>query len=402
MKRVAALLILPLALLVATGQRPVALQAPAPLATIPFELATRHVIVKVTINNSRPLSFVLDTGAHLAVVRMPVAKELGLHLEGSVSMGGAGGGRQAGQRVKNARWSLVGLRGFSQPITLAVPFEGMSPGMGQDIDGIIGGEFIKEFVLELDYQAKQLMLHDPRSFSYRGKGETLPMQFNANNHPVMRATLTAIGAKPVEAPFTLDIGSGGALILHSPFVAEQGLPGDVKTIRAIGMAGAGGQSFGRIGRVASLQIGTYTLKDVTATFSEDQGGAFADRTLAGNIGAQIVRRFRVFFDYGRKRITLEPSSAFDEPFDGPMTGLAVRAFGADYRTFRVAEVLEDSPATEAGIRTGDVITELDGVPAAKWSLSELLETLQKTTPHKLTITRGGETISVTLTPRRLL
>ena len=83
--------------------------APAPPVTIPFEVATRHIIVKVTVNNSRPLAFVLDTGANTAIVRMATATELGLSLEGSAKTGGVGGGAQTGRLVKNATWSLVGL-----------------------------------------------------------------------------------------------------------------------------------------------------------------------------------------------------------------------------------------------------------------------------------------------------
>ena len=402
MKRRASVLLLPLALVLAAQQHSMALQAPAPLATIPFELATRHVMLKVTINNSRPLSFVLDTGANLAIVRMPVANELGLQLEGSVIAGGAGAGRQAGQRVKNARWSLVGLPGFSQPVAMALPFKRLPAGLGQDVDGIVGGEFIKEFVLELDYQAQRLMVHDRRSFSYRGKGESLPIQLNSNNHPVVNATVTPKGGKPVEVPFVLDIGSGGSVVLHSPFVEAQGLPGEQKTVRAIGMAGAGGKSLGRIGRVTSLRIGSFTLKDVATTFSQDRVGAFADPSAAGNIGAQIVRRFRVFLDYGRKRLTLEPSPDYDEPFEGPTTGLAVRALGADYRTFTITEVLEDSPATEAGLQVDDVITAVDGVAAENLTLTQLLEKIAKPRTYRLTIRRGDRSIPVTLTSRRLI
>ena len=50
-------------------------QAPAPV-TIPFELATRHVVVKATVNKSRPLAFVLDTGASRAIVRWTSRRSL--------------------------------------------------------------------------------------------------------------------------------------------------------------------------------------------------------------------------------------------------------------------------------------------------------------------------------------
>ena len=43
---------------------------------IPFELATRHILVKVTVNHSRPLTFILDTGAGSAIMRLDVANEL--------------------------------------------------------------------------------------------------------------------------------------------------------------------------------------------------------------------------------------------------------------------------------------------------------------------------------------
>src|SRR6185295_20071155 len=122
--------------------------------SIPFEPAPRHVIVKVSVNRSRPLSFILDSGANIAIIRSDVARELTLKLEGTVNGRGAGEGTQVGSFVRNATWSLVGLTGFSQPLTLALPLTELPPAMGRDIDGIIGGEFIKQFVVELDYQAR--------------------------------------------------------------------------------------------------------------------------------------------------------------------------------------------------------------------------------------------------------
>ncbi len=381
----------------------VAVRPAAAPVTIPFELVMRHIIVKAAINNSRPLSFVLDTGANSAIVRLSVAKELGLTLYGSVNSGGAGAERQAGQRVKGATWSLGGLEGFSQPMTLALPLAMLPRAFGQDIDGIIGGEFIKEFVLALDYQARTITLHDRRTFRYEGKGETLPLELNSAGHTVVKATVTPLGGQPIEHRFHLDIGSGGTLILHSPFVNEHKLPGpESTTIRAIGMMGAGGQSFGRVGRVALLQIGSFALGNPITVFSQDTGGAFADSSMAGNIGFGIASRFRMILDYGRRRIILEPSPSFAEPFGRALSGIAVVAEGADYRTFLVRDVLENSPASEAGITVGDIITSVDGISAAALTLTALNETLENPSPHALTIRRGDNAINVTLTPRKLV
>jgi aspartyl protease len=329
----------------------------AAAVSIPFELATHHVIVKAQVNGSRPLSFLLDTGANVAIVRMDTARELGLSLHGNVNARGAGAGTQAGSRVSNAAWSLVGLEGFSQPVAFALPLPELPASLGRHIDGIIGGEFIGQFVLEVDYQARRLTLHDRKTFVYRGSGQTLPIEFTSNGHPVVQATVTPLNRAPIAHRFLLDLGSGQALVLHSPFAAEQRLPGpESNTIPAIGGYGAGGRVAGRLGRVAALQIGTFTIGSPITLFLEDTGGSFADRSLAGNIGAQIASRFRMFLDYAGRRIILEPSPAYAEPFDRAFSGLAVRAEGPDYRTFRVREVLENSPAADAGLHAARIET----------------------------------------------
>lgn len=376
-------------------------QAPPP--TISFELATRHIILKVTVNQSRPLSFVLDTGAAAAVIRTDTAKTLGLSLYGTVNAAGAGAGTQAGSRVKDATWSLVGVDGFSQPVALALPFPELPSAMGRDVDGIVGGEFIKQFVVELDYQARTMTLHNRTTFAYTGKGETLPIDFTRDGHPVLKATVTPLGGTPLERLFLFDTGAGLALALHSPFVIEQRLLGrQSKTIRAIGAAGAGGRTTGRLGRVESLKIGSFIINNPIALFSEDKAGAFANPALAGNIGAQLANRFRIFLDYGRRRIILEPTARLADPFDRAFSGLSLRAEGADYRTFRVREVLEQSPATEAGIVEGDIITAIDGTEARDLTLSAVNELFEKAGTYELTIKRGAQVIKTRLTTQRLI
>ena len=71
-------------------------------------------------------------------------------------------------------------------------------------------------------------------------------------HPVVTATVS-IGGRALERKFMFDIGSGAALALHSPFVAEQHLPAPgATTIRVIGSAGAVGRIAGRLGTCGTL------------------------------------------------------------------------------------------------------------------------------------------------------
>jgi hypothetical protein len=371
--------------------------------TIPFDLVNRHIVLKVQVDNSRPLSFLLDTGAQSSIINLDRAKELGLKLQGEVSVGGAGSSLATGAFVRDSTFSLPGLPGFSQPLTLALPIGRMAPRLGHDFDGILGGEFIKQFVLELDYHARVIKLHDKEKFSYTGPGESIPIRINSSGHPIIEAEVTPVGSTPTAGKFVFDIGSGGALVLHSPFVAKNSLLGpNLKTIKAIGVGGAGGEVAARIGRVAELKIGRFRISSPITLFAQDKAGAFADPVLLGNIGQQIARKFRLFLDYRNNRIIFEPNTFFADSFDRAFGGLALMAEGKDYRTFRISEVLENSPGTDAGLQKDDIITAIDGKPAVDLSLTNLLELFERPVAYKLTVRRGDQTLQVTLTPRKLV
>lgn len=377
-------------------------RAAAPFS-IPFELVTRHIVVKVRINDSRPLSFVFDTGDKVGIVDIGVAKELGLNLHGQIHVGGAGNETLTGSMVEGARWTLPGLDGFSQPIAIAIPLGRLAARFGHDFDGIIGSDFIRQFVVEVDYQAGVIRLHNKDTFSYAGRGETIPVRLSQQGHPILEAEVTLVGSQPLKGKYVLDLGSGNSLALHRPFVAEHRLLNSAqRTIRAIGMGGAGGQTYGRIGRVAELKIGSFKLASLTTLFSEDRAGALASSALAGNIGQQIASKFKVFLDYSRSRIILEPTAMLNESIDRAQSGMALSAEGKNYTTFRITDVLEDSPASEVGLQKDDLIIKVEDTPAAELTITRLDEMFERAASYRMTIRRGDQTMQVTLKPRKLI
>ena len=364
---------------------------------------TRHIVLKVKVNDSRPLSFIFDTGDKFAIIDLDRAVELGLALQGTVRMGGAGQETPTGAFVRGATFSIPGLPEFSQPVSLALPVGKMSARFGQDFDGIIGADFISQFVVEVDYQARLLKLHDKNKFSYSGSGEIVPLKLNRGGHPIIEAEVTPADGEPLKEKFVMDLGAGGALALHSPFVTERRLLNqNLKTIKALGLGGAGGQVKGQLGRVSSLKIGSFTIQNPITLFSEDKGGAFASSESAGNIGAQIMSKFRIFLDYEKGRMILEPNSTFPAPFDRAYSGLTLQAEGNDYRIFRVTDILENSPASVLGLQPSDIIGAIDGRPASEFTLTKINELFELPVPHKLTVRRGDQTLNVTLIPKRLI
>jgi hypothetical protein len=375
----------------------------APGVRLPFSLVVRHIMLPVSVNGSRPLSFILDSGNRWACIDLARARSLRLALGGEFAVGGVGSQTRPGAFVRDAAFSIPGFPGFSQPVRLAIPMGKVASRLGQDCDGILGTEFIERFVVELDYRARTVTLHDRDTFRYRGPGESIPIRLDSNGHPVFEAEVTPVGGGPIRGRFLLDVGAGGSLVLYRPFVVAHHLPGPtLPTIRRLGGAGIGGESLGRLGRVARFRIGTLSLESPVASFSEDLAGAYASSAIQGSIGAQIASRFRLFLDYGRRRIILEPAPDFARPFDGVSAGVSLEAGDADRHAFRVREVLEGSPGSEAGLRKDDVITAIDGRSAADLTLSAIIDLFERPVAYRVTVRRGGQALTVTLTPRRLV
>jgi len=166
------------------------------------------------------------------------------------------------------------------------------------------------------------------------------------------------------------------------------------------MAGAGGGVAGTLGRVAAVRIGPFTIERPVAFFSEDRTGAFAMTEVDASVGERIAERFRIFLDYARDRVILEPSGA-PEPPERAFSGAAIEAAGAGYRTFRVSKVADKGAAARAGLAAGDVVESIDGKRAQDLSLDDVFALLEKPVTRTIAIRRGAGTRTVILTPEPL-
>ena len=73
-----------------------------------------------------------------------------------------------------------------------------------------------------------------------------------------------------------------------------------------GRIGVGGDAQTKVGSVPQLQLGRLTVDKPEANYFLK--GSPVERHLAGHIGMEVLRQFRIIFDYSRQRMILEPYS----------------------------------------------------------------------------------------------
>jgi len=291
---------------------------------IPFELDDNLIYVRVSVNGSRPLSFILDTGAY-SIIHAKHARTIGLKLKSIGPADGIGANQPDVYLVmEKVSFSLPGvvlspgrlLATSLDPVESCVnefiiDEEGRNiasdrskqGGARRDVDGILGKEIFDQFVVEIDYAKRLLNVYDRSSYKYAGSGKDIPLEVG-EQHIFARAQIRATGRAPLAGRFLLDTGSAQAVSLLKPFMNEHKLLPSTEGMTSLPVCGLGGHAKEKswIGTLEALQLGEFTVAAPVAEFRLAEPNTDAD----GFIGGAVFRRFKVIFDYSRRRMILEP------------------------------------------------------------------------------------------------
>jgi len=273
---------------------------------IVYEPFAGLILVAVTIGDSPPLDFVLDSGATQSSITDPfLARVLGLEVKEAGLARGVGSGAA---RVLEAEDTCIRIDGIEVlRARLVVHNIGirLAELAGREIHGFLGADLFERFVVEIDPVGRRLLLHDPETFDYRGGGYEVPLEV-VDRRPVVQGTVVVKeGGKEVPVRLVADTGSSRSLSLitksrrHLKPPAEQTLGASVGVV---------GETIVVVASTRRLRLGSIVAEDIeTAWFEAYRVPAVRNiENLNGILGNQLLSRFRTFFDYRGGRLVLEP------------------------------------------------------------------------------------------------
>lgn len=284
-------------LLMATKTRGAETNGTPPLAKIPIEFHQGSALVRVKVNDSQSLSFKLDTGFGVTTIHPDLAESLGLKRTGTMTIVGIAGREQAAA-YSGVSFDFGGVQ-YSPRRVVSLPSDAQR--RRRNRDGILGAGLFRRFVVELDPVAQTLALFEPTNFTYAGRGEILPFAFRQET-PIVEASINFTNREPVRGKFEIDSGCDGELCLGHDFVEANRLDGAADADRTESRRGVGGSVETRAGVLPQFQLGSLKLDRLPANFFLE--GSPVDDGLAGHIGMGTLRKFRVIFDYSRRRMIL--------------------------------------------------------------------------------------------------
>ncbi|MEQ8704885.1 MAG: aspartyl protease family protein [Phaeodactylibacter sp.] len=375
---------------------------------LPFQYTNGFIVVPVVFENWFPLNFIFDTGAeHTILSQREITDLLQLEYRRRFTLVGADLSRefyaylvsginlQAGAILAKNRSILV----------LEEDYLRLEDYTGVKIHGILGADFFRRFIIKINYRKRVISLYDPSAYRPPSEGYTrINVEFSKSKPYVFPEVVLRQGDT---STLKLLLDTGAALPLLINMDSDPGLVLPEHVIPSNLGAGLGGFLRGYKGKVPSLQLPPFRFSSVVTSYQDLQLGEIDSTQLDqrnGILGNEILRRFTVILDYIHEEAYLQPNKDYDDEFKVDRSGLLIIATGPTLRDYLIYSVLEDTPAQEAGLQTGDEIKRINWMPTTLLSLSGLIGRLQKPAGKKvrLVVKRNGKRIRTTFELRDLI
>ena len=282
---------------------------------VPFEVESGWVVIPVSINGSRPLRFVLDSGAGAAsITNAAIVDSLNLNIAGKMQVRGTGGGGAASEVsvAENVTFNIGGIELADGNLAIHSSRSGL--------DGVIGRPIFARLIVEIDWEKQVVRFHEPAKYKYSGSGKVLPLTFDEGGRPYTVGAVTMANDETIPVKLVVDTGGSHTLSLDLGSNSKIKLPEDA-TKTVLGRGGSG-EITGYTGRIRALELGGQTFKDVPTIFPDSSSGTAGVNGRQGNLGSGILRRFKVIYDYGRKQMIVEPNRFSNDPFGTVMRNTA--------------------------------------------------------------------------------
>ena len=366
--------------------------------TIKFKQISNLIIIPVSINGSDTMNFILDTGVRDPIItELTLVKELNLNYMKSIELRGLGNEltTQAYQSGDNTI-TLPGLSAKHQKINVILDenFQ-ISQILGMPVHGLIGFNLFKHYIIKVNYNSETITLTKPQFFEYKPRKNDIVLPvFMVRNKPIINAEIVQNNGDVIPVKVLIDTGASDALWLSVQTDSLIKMPNE--RIYAFLGAGLGGDLFGYKGRLSGLWLGGSTLSAPIVSYPESEyinQIAYSEQR-NGSIGGEVLRRYTVIFDFFYKRLILHPNSDFNDKFYYNMSGLEIINPVPGVPVYTISNIIENSPAWEAGIREGDQVISLNHQNHKDLSLNDINLSLRQKEDKKInmTVLRNGELV----------
>ncbi len=345
--------------------------------SIYFKSIKNLIIVPLMVNEKGPFNFLLDTGVgHMVILDSNLLINEKLKNLRQVEVSGYGEGDKITGYVSTNVMASIGRAKMNKIPTVILKEDvfNLSQYLGIPVHGILGNYFFESFTVKVNYLNNKITFYRPESF--RGSNwEKINITLQ-DQKPYVQAKVISPSFGEIDAKLLIDCGASHALSMES--LNRQPISIPSPNFEANLGVGLNGLINGKISRVNRLKLGQIKIDDVLTSFPnfEDIGAKTTRSNRNGNLGANILNKFHIIYDYRNLLIYLKKNINFSNPLNHDMSGVEVILVNDEYPRYFINRVENESPAQKAGILPGDEILSINFKGISEYSLDDIVELLK--------------------------
>lgn len=398
--------------------------------TIPFKFINNLVFIPIKVNGVE-LNFLLDSGVEETILfSLEDKKEIEFSNVEKIILRGLGSEDAIeGLKSTNNTLEIGGLKSQNHLLYIVLDQEfNLSSHVGIPVNGIIGYQFFKNNLVEINYEKKRVIVHsdsEKNRNKIERKFEKIAITIERLK-PYIINTVT-VDSVALPAKLLIDIGNSDALWLFEN--RSRGIKIPAKNFEDYLGQGFSGDVEGRRAKISKWQMSKFEFHNPIVAFPDSSSIRNVKMVPGrmGSVGGEILRRFSVVFDYTNGFLYLKKNKEYNSPFNYNKSGVEVQHHGlqwvketvplktvptvtvddpfksndntSDFKykfnlkpIYEITNVRKNSPAAISGLQKGDVIISINKNPGYKYSLQEI-NSLFKSEEEKwitLEIQRNGQ------------
>ena len=357
------------------------------LYVIPFHLVDDLAIIKISINGSDSLNFIFDTGTTTTLLDSTTADRIGIITEETRALLLSNDYVELPiAKVSNVKTGNYLIR--KSYVIIQRSFENYNRILGFPIHGVIGEDIFEKYYTELDFENSEIHLHtNPDTTGYfLIKTETY------NDLFYLKATIHVSDTVILYDRFLFDSADLSSISIAEPFWKKNKLLQQSKNFYSgINRSSSITTTPSYFAKLDGFSIADNYFTGFYANLTAAKRGFFANDSIAGTIGIDIIKRFNSIIDLKHKQLYLKPNNKKNDLYRTNTTGLRAR-LDKSLTNCVIEAVLSNSPAFKAGIEINDIIVSVNNVEANAHNITYIRQMIRapKGTCLSFVIKRGLE------------
>lgn len=271
--------------------------------SVPFDLVENLIFIQMSVNDSKPLNFMFDSGAGITVLNSSTARDMNLKYSGEATVSTSSNKVTSKSSIDNRL--LIGALELKDIDIEVLDLDHLADYFKVSFDGIIGYDIFSKYLLLTNIDARTFTILDTFDFTRHPGWEKHTLLKIDNRKIGLEVDILTRSGSYSKQILTVDTGKPDEVNIFSHAPDDLALKISKKSSQ--GTSASPTITSNRRGRLKEIKIDDKIWKNVKVVLTTDPASieAFHSSEAIGLLGQELLLNFNILYNYPKDAIYLQ-------------------------------------------------------------------------------------------------